>query len=126
MKKMIFALVAMVMMTMSMNAQSVNDNRPMTFDRMSSYLELRINQVEPVKTAMAQFDSMMEALYQLKDASKGLETWERIQATHKNSMKKDSRREAVRQVGEDARTDCQEPCRPHHRTADSQQIVQTK
>jgi len=88
MKKMIFALVAMVMMTMSMNAQSVNDNRSMTFDRMSSYLELRIDQVEPVKTAMAQFDSMMEALYQLKDASKGLETWERIQAAHKNKMKK--------------------------------------
>ena len=85
---MIFALVAMVMMTMSMNAQSANDNRSMTFDRMSSYLELRIDQVEPVKTAMAQFDSMMEALYQLKDASKGPEMWEKIQASHQKTMKK--------------------------------------
>ena len=87
MKKMIFALVAMVMMTMSANAQSDDNNSKLTFDRMASYLELRVNQIEPVKTAMAQFESSMQAYYQLQDASKGGEAWEKIQARHKATMK---------------------------------------
>ena len=87
MKKMMFALVAMVMMTMSANAQSKDDKSKLTFDRLGSYLELRIDQVEPVKTAMAQFSSSMEAYYQLKDASKAAETWDKIQARHKTAMK---------------------------------------
>jgi hypothetical protein len=88
MKKMIIALVAMVMMTMSVNAQSENNNNSMTFDRISSYLDLRIDQVKTVKTAMAQFNSSMEAYHQLKDASKSGETWDKIQARHKANMKK--------------------------------------
>ena len=88
MKKMIFALVAMVMMTMSVNAQSIDNNSKLTFDRMASYLELRVNQVEPVKTAMVQLETSMQAYYQLKDASKGGEAWEKIQARHKATMKK--------------------------------------
>ena len=88
MKKMIFALVAMVMMTMSANAQSNDNNSKLTFDRLASYLELRINQVEPVKTAMAQFESSMKAYHQLQDASKAVKTWENIQARHKQTMKK--------------------------------------
>ena len=84
---MMIALVAMFVMTMSTNAQSVNESK-LTFDRLSSYLELTVNQVEPVKTAMAQFSSSMEAYYQLKDASKGQEAWEKIQSNHKKSMKK--------------------------------------
>ena len=87
MKKMIFALVAMVMMTMSVNAQS-NDNNKLTFDRMASYLELTVRQMEPVKTAMAQFSNSMEAYYKLQDTSKGGETWEKIQTRHKTTMKK--------------------------------------
>ena len=87
MKKMIIALVAMVMMTMSVNAQSDN-NHSVSFDRISSFLELRIDQVEPVKTAMAQFTSSMEALYQLEDASKGAEAWEKIQTRHKSTIQK--------------------------------------
>ena len=87
MKKMIFALVAMVMMTMSANAQSDDNNSKLTFDRMASYLELRVNQIEPVKTAMTQFESSMQAYYQLQDASKGGEAWEKIQARHKATMK---------------------------------------
>ncbi len=87
MKKMIFALVAMVMMTMSANAQSNDNNGKLTFDRLASYLELRVNQIEPVKTAMAQFESSMQAYYQLQDASKAGETWEKIQARHKATMK---------------------------------------
>jgi uncharacterized protein YozE (UPF0346 family) len=67
MKKMIFALVAMVMMTMSVNAQSINNSK-LTFNQLSNYLELTVNQVEPVKKAMAQFDNSMEAYYQLQDA----------------------------------------------------------
>ncbi len=88
MKKMFFALVAMVMMTMSVNAQSIDNNSKLTFDRMASYLELRVNQIEPVKTAMAQFESSMQAYYQLQDVSKGGEAWEKIQARHKATMKK--------------------------------------
>ena len=87
MKKMFFALVAMVMMTMSANAQSNDNNSKLTFDRVSSYLELRVNQIEPVKTALAQFENSMEAYYQLQDVSKAGETWEKIQARHKETMK---------------------------------------
>lgn len=88
MKKMIIALVAMVMMTMSANAQSIDNNSKLTFDRMASYLELTVNQMEPVKKAMAQFESSMEAYNQLQDVSKGGEAWEKIQARHKATMKK--------------------------------------
>jgi len=68
MKKMIFALVAMVMMTMSANAQSNDNNSKLTFDRVASFLELRTNQVESVKTAMAKFESSMQAYNQLQDS----------------------------------------------------------
>ena len=85
---MIFALVAMFVMTMSVNAQSVNNYSKLTFDRLSSYLDLRVDQREPVKTAMAQFTSSMEACFQLKDGSKAGEAWEKIQARHKATMKK--------------------------------------
>ena len=88
MKKMFFALVAMVMMTMSAYAQSNDNNSKLTFDRLASYLELTINQIEPVKKAMAQFDSSMEAYNQLQDISKSGEAWEKIQARHKATMKK--------------------------------------
>ena len=88
MKKMMIALVAMFAMTMSANAQSKNNNGMLNFDRLSHYLELTANQIEPVKTAMAQFSSSMEAYYQLHDASKGGEAWEKIQARHKATMKK--------------------------------------
>ena len=88
MKKMLFALVAMVMMTMSAYAQSNDNNSKLTFDRLASYLELTINQIEPVKKAMAQFDSSMEAYNQLQDVSKSGEAWEKIQARHKATMKK--------------------------------------
>ena len=87
MKKMIFALVAMVMMTMSANAQSFNNNSKLTFNQLSSYLELTSNQIEPTKTAMAQFENSMQAFYQLQDASKAGVTWEKIQARHKATMK---------------------------------------
>ena len=87
MKKMMIALVAMFVMTMSANAQSDNKSK-LSFDRLSSYLELTVSQVEPVKKAMAQFSSSMEAYYQLKDASKGGEAWEKIQDSHKKTMKK--------------------------------------
>ena len=87
MKKMIFALVAMFVMTMGANAQSVNDSK-LTFDRLSSYLELRVDQIEPVKTAMAQFNASIEACFQLKDGTKAGEAWEKVQNRHKKTMKK--------------------------------------
>ena len=88
MKKMMIALVAMFVMTMSANAQSVNNDSKLTFDRLSSYLELTSDQREPVKIAMAQFSASMEACYQLKDASKAGEAWEKVQNGHKKAMKK--------------------------------------
>ena len=88
MKKMMIALVAMFVMTMSAYAQSNDNSSNFSFDRMCSYLELTIDQRELVKTAMLQLTSSMEAFYQLDDPSKGAETWEKIQARHKKSMKK--------------------------------------
>lgn len=88
MKKMMIALVAMVMMTMSANAQRVNNESKLTFDRLSSYLELTSSQVEPVKTAMAQFSASMEAVYRLQDGSKAGEAWQKVQDSHKAAMKK--------------------------------------
>ncbi|MBR5657016.1 MAG: hypothetical protein IKW98_10120 [Prevotella sp.] len=88
MKKIMIALVAMFVMTMSANAQSVNNESKLSFDRLSSYLELRIDQVEPVKTAMAQFTASMEACFQLKDGTKAGEAWEKVQNQHKKTMKK--------------------------------------
>ena len=85
---MMIALVAMFTMAMSANAQSNDYNGGLSFDRMSSYLELTADQIEPVKTAMQQFNSSMEAYYQLQDASKGSEAWEKIQARHKMTMQK--------------------------------------
>ena len=87
MKKMMIALVAMLVMTMSANAQSNGNSGKLSFNRLSSYLELSVNQIEPVKTAMAQFESSMQAYYQLQDASKAGETWEKIQTRHKETMK---------------------------------------
>ena len=87
MKKMMIALVAMFVMTMGANAQSVNDSK-LTFDRLSSYLELRVDQIEPVKTAMAQFNASIEACFQLKDGTKAGEAWEKVQNRHKKTMKK--------------------------------------
>ena len=88
MKKMMTALVAMLVMVMSANAQSNGNNGNLSFDRMSSYLELTIDQREPVKTAMAQLNSSMEAYYRLQDVSRGGEAWEKIQDRHKKTMKK--------------------------------------
>ena len=88
MKKMLIALVAMFAMTMSANAQSVNNESKLSFDRMSSYLDLRADQRESVKTAMAQFTASMEACFQLKDGTKAGEAWEKVQARHKKTMKK--------------------------------------
>lgn len=85
---MMIALVAMFVMTMSANAQSNDNYGKVSFDRLSSFLQLTTKQVESVKTAMAQFNSSMEAYYQLNDASKGGEAWEKIQARHKATMKK--------------------------------------
>ena len=88
MKKMMIALVAMFVMTMSAFAQSNDNSSNFSFDRMCSYLELTADQRETVKTAMLQLTSSMEALYQQEDPSKGAETWEKIQARHKKTMKK--------------------------------------
>lgn len=87
MKKLIIALVAMFMMTVNADAQRFDNQNKFYFEGICSYLELTANQITPVKTAMRQFDNSMEAYYQLKDASKGAEAWEKIQARHKLTMR---------------------------------------
>ena len=71
MKKFMIALVAMFAMTMSVNAQSNNDNNE-----------------SHVTAAMAQFGSSMEAIYKLQDPAKGMEAWAKVKANHENRMKK--------------------------------------
>ncbi len=83
---MMIALVAMFVMTMSVNAQSYN-NSNVTFDNVASYLELSVSQWEPVKTAMTQFGSSMEALTQVKDSAKLAEAWDKIRSRHMDKMK---------------------------------------
>ena len=88
MKKMIIALVAMFAMTMSANAQSKNNNGLLDFNRMSSYLELRINQMEPAKKAMTQFSQAVDSIYLIEDVSKVAKAWQNIDTHHKAIMKK--------------------------------------
>ena len=88
MKKMMIALVAMFVMTMSANAQSKNNNGLLDFNRMSSYLELRINQMEPAKKAMTQFSQAVDSIYLIEDVSKVAKAWQNIDTHHKAIMKK--------------------------------------
>ena len=86
MKKMILAFVAMVVMTMSANAQS-NDNRAVTFDRISGYLELTTEQVEPVRTAFAQFMESQKSVQNVQGSEKA-EGWRKVIERHLDTMKK--------------------------------------
>lgn len=82
------ALVAMFAMTMSVNAQSNNNESHITAAQIANYLDLRIDQQDAFNTAMAQFGSSMEAIYKLQDPAKGMEAWAKIKANHENRMKK--------------------------------------
>ena len=84
MKKIIFAIVAMLVMTMSVNAKS-NDSS-VFFKRMSCYLELDKNQMETVKVSMAEFNKAMEALSQNKGRGMGFRA-NKIVDRHKKQMK---------------------------------------
>ena len=88
MKKMMIALVAMVVMTMSANAQSNDKNGVLNFERMSSYLELRIDQVEPARKAIAQFSQAVDSIYLLQDVPQIAKAWQNIDTRHKSVMKK--------------------------------------
>ena len=85
MKKMIFAIVAMFVMTMSANAQS--NNSSVFFKRMSCYLELDKNQMETVKVSMAEFNESMENLSQQRGKRMGFWTANKIVNHHKKQMK---------------------------------------
>ena len=88
MKKFMIALVAMFAMTMSANAQSINNNSGVTASQIASYIDLRIDQQDAFNTAMAQFSSSMEAIYKLQDPAKSMEAWQKIKARHEQTMKK--------------------------------------
>lgn len=81
---MIFAIVAMFVMTMSANAQS--NNSSVFFKRMSCYLELDKNQMETVKVSMAEFNNAMEALSQNRGRGMGFWTANKIVDHHKKQM----------------------------------------
>ena len=85
MKKIIFAIVAMFVMTMSVSAKS-NDSS-VFFKRMSCYLELDKNQMETVKVSMAEFNNAMEALSQKRGRGMGFRTANKIVDRHKKQMK---------------------------------------
>ena len=85
MKKMILAFVAMVVTTMSANAQS--NNREITFDRISGYLELTTEQVEPVRTAFAQFMESQKSVQNVQ-GSEQAEGWGKVIERHLDTMKK--------------------------------------
>ena len=88
MKKMIFCLMAMVMMSVNVMAQSENNgSHALTFDRMSQFLELRIDQVEPVKLAMTQFVDSQKAVENLPD-DKLAKGWGKVIDQHRQKMKK--------------------------------------
>ena len=88
MKKMMIALVAMVVMTMSANAQSNDKNGVLNFERMTSYLELRIDQVEPARKAITQFSQAVDSIYLLQDVPQIAKAWQNIDTRHKSVMKK--------------------------------------
>ena len=85
MKKIIFAIVAMLAMTMSVNAKS-NDSS-VFFKRMSCYLELDKNQMETVKVSMAEFNNAMESLSQKRGRGMGFRSANKIVDRHKKQMK---------------------------------------
>ena len=85
MKKIIFAIVAMLVMTMSANAKS-NDSS-VFFKRMSCYLELDKNQMETVKVSMAEFNNAMESLSQKRGRGMGFRSANKIVDRHKKQMK---------------------------------------
>lgn len=91
MKKILVAIVAMFAMTMSVSAQVNNDTISRgsadTFDRISSYLDLTIDQREPVKTAFLQLDAMMKGFNQIQDAEKQGEAWVKANTRHQETMK---------------------------------------
>lgn len=89
MKKLFLSLVTLFVMSANMMAQSVNDSteNSITFERMSSYLSLTIDQIEPVKTAIAQFEVSMDYFNKLKDSEKTLDAANLLINRHKKTMR---------------------------------------
>lgn len=86
MKKMIFALVAMVMMSVSAMAQN-DEGQSAKIGRLSRYLELTIKQMEPVKKAMMQFAESQKSVENLKPEQMA-EGWSKVLSSHRRTMKK--------------------------------------
>jgi len=84
MKKMMIALVAMFVMTMSANAQS--NDQSLMFKRLNCYLELTESQIEPVMVSMRQFNSSMEDLSK-KGRGMRFMAADKIVECHKKQMK---------------------------------------
>lgn len=90
MKKIFMAIVTMLVMSTSVMAQSNDNNisaKTLTFDRISSYLELTTQQVEPVRLTLAQ---MGETLKAFENAPLDHNTYEAsliVLNNHKRKMK---------------------------------------
>lgn len=96
MKKMLVSLVAMLTFTATnANCSPLKDYQDTTkvsdksimFERMSKFLELRINQVELVKKAMSQLEVMTEAAKNAKDAETMAKTYETLLSRHYKQMR---------------------------------------
>ncbi len=91
MKKMILALVAMLMMTTAVMAQSENNNTAddgaLKMERICSYLDLTSSQLEPVQSSLAQMGESLKALGQIQEQEKVQTAWVRIRDRHLKQMR---------------------------------------
>lgn len=87
MKKLFFAIVTMLVMSTSVMAQSNNEDA-LKFERMSNYLELTSQQIEPAKNAFAQLEASMNYFNSMDDSLKTFEASKKMINRHKATMKK--------------------------------------
>ena len=90
MKKMMIALVAMFVMTMSANAQSEKDSivNLMSLEQLRNYLDLSYNQEKKVEIAIAQFQLANNYLNTLPESQKTMEGVNKMLDRQKRVMKK--------------------------------------
>ena len=87
MKKYFFAIVTMLVMSTSVMAQSNNEDA-LKFERMSNFLELTSQQIEPAKNAFAQLEASMNYFNSMDDSQKTFEASKKMINRHKATMKK--------------------------------------
>ncbi len=95
MKNLVIAIAMMFAMTLTVNAQSL-DNQPQSqtiqsqqsFDNIAEMLELSSDQWQPVKTAFQQFSVSMETLTKMEPGVKMQQAWDKIRTGHFHQMQR--------------------------------------